>query len=110
MATRTRQELVDDIDGSDAVETIAFAYDGVQYEIDVNETHAKEVRTDLDKWAALARRVGGRKTSGSRAASNGHNKRDTVAMRVWALDNGFEVSKRGRIPREVEDAYNAAKG
>jgi hypothetical protein len=29
-----------------------------------------------------------------------------AAIRGWARDNGYEISDRGRIPREVEDAYN----
>ena len=37
MAQRVNVVLVDDIDGSDAVETVSFALDGVDYEIDLSE-------------------------------------------------------------------------
>lgn len=42
--------LGDDIDGSEATETLSFALDGSDYEIDVNEGHAKERR---EPWPAL---------------------------------------------------------
>ena len=39
--------------------------------------------------------------SGSDAATREHNR----AVRVWARENGFTVSERGRIPAEIADAY-----
>src|SRR5947209_9796942 len=44
MAQRVNVVLVDDIDGSDATETVTFGLDGVQYEIDLSEGHADELR------------------------------------------------------------------
>ena len=40
MAQRVNVFLVDDIDGSDAAETISFGLDGTRYEIDLNSDHA----------------------------------------------------------------------
>ena len=37
MAQRTQVILVDDIDGSEATQTVTFGIDGVTYEIDLNE-------------------------------------------------------------------------
>lgn len=34
---------------------------------------------------------------------------DAAAIREWARDNGFAVGDRGRIRREVQDAYRAAR-
>ncbi|MDQ0078526.1 histone-like nucleoid-structuring protein Lsr2 [Arthrobacter oryzae] len=51
MAKRTVVLLEDDIDGSEANETISFALDGNEYEIDLNEGHAKELRDALyQRW------------------------------------------------------------
>ena len=42
MAKRVTEHLVDDIDGSEAAETIRFAVDGTEYEIDLSERNASE--------------------------------------------------------------------
>lgn len=57
---KTHVVLVDDIDGTDAAETVTFSFQGVSYEIDLSEEHAKEIAVDFGKWIESARRVGGR--------------------------------------------------
>lgn len=32
---------------------------------------------------------------------------DPKAARAWAVENGVEVPQRGRLPKEIKDAYNA---
>ena len=44
MAKQIIHKLVDDLDGGDADETVKFALDGVQYEIDLSETNADKLR------------------------------------------------------------------
>lgn len=104
MAQKIKVYLIDDIDGTDATETINFGIEGVDYEIDLNDEHAAELRGAFDKWVTHARRVGGRRTrraAGSRTAGSS----DAAAIRQWARENGYEVSERGRIPAEVREAY-----
>lgn len=101
MAKRTITMLVDDLDGSEAAETISFSLDGVSYEIDVNESHAAKLRDDFATWTAHAKRVGGRK----RTAAAGGGKEDLEAIRNWARENGFQVADRGRISAKVKEAY-----
>lgn len=101
--------LIDDVDGSEANETIQFALDGVQYEIDLNETHAKELRDSLATWVDSARRVAGRRRPGRAAASSSNGSSgNTNEVRQWAKANGYEVSDRGRISAAVREAYEAA--
>lgn len=104
MARRTQVILTDDIDGSEATGTVSFALDGVSYEIDLSDEHAQELRDQLLSWTENARRVGGRRTRGirNRSANNAGK------IRQWAKDNGHEVSERGRIPKEIQEAYAAA--
>src|SRR4051794_41194707 len=64
MAQRVNVVLVDDIDGSDAAETVGFALDGVDYEIDLSEQHARELREAVSLYVGHARRTGGRRRSG----------------------------------------------
>lgn len=120
MAKQVYVELVDDIDGSPIKtgkgETIGFAVDGVEFEIDLGAKNAKEFRKQLDYWSEHATRVGGRAKKASKKMTSAENgsagsARDplqTKAIREWANNNGFTVSSRGRIPSEVEEAYNSA--
>ena len=109
MAQRLQIHYVDDLDGSDAEETVTFTVDGVSYEIDLSEQNAQSLRDSLKLYIDKARRVGGRKaTSGksSRAASSPSDESKTI--REWAQKNGYQVSGRGRISAEIREAYAKA--
>ena len=56
MATRTVIELVDDLDGSEATETLRFALDGTDYEIDLGSQNAVALRGVLTRYARAARK------------------------------------------------------
>lgn len=105
MARKTQVILTDDIDGSEATGTVSFALDGVAYEIDLNEDNAQQMREQLGEWAGKARRVGARRIPGTRGAGSSS---DAGKIRAWANANGYQVSERGRIPKEIRDAYHAA--
>lgn len=111
MAQRVNIVLVDDIDGSEATQTVSFGLDGTSYEIDLNDDHAAELRE------ALATYVGhGRKVSGTRRGRPGRSAAPAAAngtasakeIREWARSNGYDVPERGRIPSDVREAYAAA--
>ena len=103
MAQRTQVILVDDIDGSEATQTVTFGIDGVTYEIDLNEEHAAALRESVEEWTAKARRVSGRRNTRRRARSSVPG--ETQRIRDWARAEGIEVSTRGRISAEVREAY-----
>ena len=105
MARRTIVQLVDDTDGSQAVETLTVGLEGVNYELDLSDKNAKKLREQLAPWLAAARRTGGRQASRSKATSNNV---DLKAVRAWASSNGVEVSTRGRVPASVIEQYQAA--
>ena len=72
MAQRVEIVLIDDLDGSDATETISFALDGATYEIDLSEENATALRSCLGDYLANARRAAGpgrRARSGSQRAN-----------------------------------------
>ena len=104
MATKVLTTLQDDIDGSDATQTVRFALDGVEYEIDVSDRNANRLRNSLSEFIAHGRRVGGKR--GRRSASSSDV--DTKAVRKWAEANGIEINARGRIPTDVVERYRAA--
>src|SRR5690625_6764497 len=66
MAQKVRVLLIDDVDGTDAEETVTFALDGVTYEIDLNAKNAGKLRDAFAPWVGSARRGGGRKIAGRR--------------------------------------------
>jgi hypothetical protein len=108
MAQRVEVRLIDDIDQGDADETVTFALDGVTYEIDLSDQNAKKLRDDFASWVGHARRSGGARSTTKRRSSGGGAKRDLAAVREWARANGHQVSDRGRISAEVQDAYDKA--
>lgn len=111
MAQRVNVVLVDDIDGSDATETVTFGLDGVQYEIDLSEAHADELRQAIALYIGHGRRAGGRKrgSSNGRSAAGARSGGPTAAeVRAWARENGWDVPARGRVSAEVREAYAAA--
>ncbi|HZK04647.1 MAG TPA: Lsr2 family protein [Actinomycetaceae bacterium] len=112
MAKKVVVHLVDDIDGGVAAETVNFGLDGVQYEIDLTEENAAELRASLERWIAGARRASGRRST--REAGRGTRRpasaSDASKIRLWARDQGIEVSDRGRIPAELRERYENEVG
>jgi Lsr2 len=111
MAQRVNVVLVDDIDGSDAAETVSFALDGVDYEIDLSDEHAGDLRTAVSLYVGHGRRTGGRRRSGKRSAASSAGSADGASaadIRAWARENGWDVPERGRVSAEVREAYATA--
>src|SRR5437763_16419763 len=115
MARKVQVILSDDLDENlPADETVSFALDGVNYEIDLAEKNAKELRDAFSRYVQAARKVGrgGTRASGggrSRATGGGRMDREQAgAIRDWARKNGHAVSDRGPIPSSVVEAYEAA--
>ncbi|MBW0091262.1 Lsr2 family protein [Pseudonocardia sp. KRD-184] len=107
MAKQVVETLVDDLDGSEAEETVSFAIDGRQFEIDLNAAHASELRDVIAPFVGAARRAGGgtaRRTP-QRASTSTKSKEENAAIRAWAMANGLEVSERGRMSSAVLTAY-----
>lgn len=106
MAKKVQVILVDDLDGSSpADETVEFALDGVTYQIDLTSANAQRLRDDLAPWVGHADRTGGRKST---RKAVGKARRDNSEVREWARQNGYEVSDRGRISSEIQEAYDKA--
>ena len=107
MAQKVHIVLVDDLDQSDAEETVSFGLDGKEYAIDLNKKNARSLRDALAPFVAHARPVSGRgsRRSTSKTAASGAAPSE---IRAWARDNGFDVPERGRVAAEVREAYAAA--
>lgn len=68
MAAITITELVDDIDGGAADETVEFALDGATMAIDLSARNADRLRGILAEFVEKGRRVGGRIKHGKSGA------------------------------------------
>ena len=113
MAQKHIVQLIDDLDGTEASETVAFAIDGANYEIDLSAKNASKLRDAFAVYVGSGRRAGrgGRAQSGpalrgGRSAARG-DREQTQAIREWARKNGFKVGEKGRIPATVLEAYHA---
>jgi hypothetical protein len=102
---RVDVRLEDDLTGGPADETVEFSIDGRAYEIDLNARHAADFRRQLARFlehASLAHPAHRRRlvrTVASRERSR--------QIRVWAEERGFDISERGRLPREVIQQYES---
>jgi hypothetical protein len=118
MAQKVLVEMVDDIDGGAANQTVPFSLDGVTYEIDLSNDNAAALRDELARYLAAGRRIGGRKVrlaagQSARPAQSGTAATDrerSRQIRAWANDNGYTVSERGRLSSEIVNAFEANEG
>lgn len=112
---QTIVSLVDDLDGSDATETVTFGIDGFSYEIDLSAANADELRSSLDGWVARARRAGDERRTEPGTLTRSLTVLPAVGesrnalIRAWAAEHGHHAPARGRIPQAVVNAYNAAQ-
>ena len=109
MAQKVQIVLEDDIDGGEATQTVTFALDGTQYEIDLNDANAERLRDALAPFVGHGRKVtGGARRGGRRASAQAAGGASAKEIREWAHANGHAVPERGRIPADVRAAYEAA--
>ena len=117
MAKTTRVVLTCDLhrDGTEAVTTIRMDNGATRYELDLCQSH-------FDELTGAGRRLPPRRrTGGARSATKAANKAaaktrrrgggavDTAAVREWARAHGHTVSDRGRIPRQILEAFTAGE-
>ena len=110
MARETIEILTDDLNGGDAAETVSFALDGVEYEIDLNRRNASAFRKSLTRYVKAGRRVGGRKRRTATNSTSSSRDYDLQELRAWAKRKRVKVPARGRIPRDVVERYRADGG
>ncbi|MBO0804933.1 MAG: Lsr2 family protein [Nocardiopsaceae bacterium] len=107
MAQKVQVLLVDDLDGSQADETVTFGLDGVSYEIDLSTGNAGKLRDELAQYVGHARKASAA-SSRRRRARTGAGREQSARIREWAKAHGKKISERGRIPADILAEYEAA--
>jgi hypothetical protein len=114
VARQVQVQILDDIDGSAADETLQFGLDSTTYEIDLNAKHAKQLRSELGTFVAAARRLGRggitRSVQHRSATPTRSDRAQNQAIRDWAKRKKIKLSDRGRIPANVIEQYEAEAG
>ena len=98
--------ITDDLDGSEGADTVRFALDGVNFEIDLSDSNRNRLESDLAPYITAARRRS--RDSRRRAGRTASASVDRAAVRAWAREAGLNISERGRISAEVIRQYEAA--
>ncbi len=115
MATRIQHTVVDDLDGTDQnVGTYRFAFDGVEYEIDLADHNFDKFAAALRPYLAGARRLPKSRNDSTSRTTTGSTREPTAgAIRAWWAANpqpdlpAFKA--RGNIPHQVKAAFQAAQ-
>src|SRR3954451_22951698 len=107
--------LIDDLDGSEGAETITYSINGQEYEIDLSDKNAEKFRSTMKGYIDASRPVERRQAttlasgrSSRRQSSGGSGRDDIPQIRAWAESQGMQVNARGRIKKEIIDAYDEA--
>ncbi|TPW77303.1 histone-like nucleoid-structuring protein Lsr2 [Schumannella soli] len=122
MARRTVIQFTDDLSGEDlpdGTRSTTFAFNGVQYSIDLSDENVAKLEAALQPFIDAGTRVGapsGLRRSGARAtgsggsgsSGSGRSPEDLAAIREWANANGYSVGDRGRVKGEILEAYDKA--
>src|SRR2546421_10598468 len=114
MARKVEVQLIDDLDGSKAEESIKFSLDGINYEIDLSKKNAAKLRAGLEPYVNAGQKLGRASvhrvaTSRGRGAAKS-DREQNQAIPEWAQRKGLEGSPRGRIARPISEQYETEAG
>lgn len=113
MAKQIITKLIDDLDGGTADETVQFAYDGVDYTIDLSKKNATKLRKALQPYTDKGVKAAGKKARRD-PSTDDQTVEGRARIRKWAKGHLFghfpDLGDKGRIPRDVVAAYMRAHG
>lgn len=100
MASKTVVELFDDLDGGRADETVRFALDGVEYEIDLSRANAAALRDVLAEFVSHAHRAPTR----HRRSRSGSGSGRSVQARARGRSEDSMTAEIRRLASEAQQA------
>ena len=107
MARTVVTQITDDLDGSKGADEVRFAFNGVDYAIDLSKKNRAALEKVLKPYIDAGTKVParGRATRRSSAAAS-KGRRDLSEVRAWAKEQGIGLSDRGRVPAAVLEQYD----
>ena len=112
MGTRVVETHYDDLDEStEDVRTVSLSVDGQSVEIDLSAKNFEKLSKAVAPYLEAGRKTSSSTTARRRRtpATTPTKTADTQAIREWAQANGHDVNSRGRIKKNIVDAYEAAQ-
>ena len=99
-------QLVDDLDGTPATQTVQFDAFGRRYSIDLSDANAAELNAVLTKYASAGTEI----VSPNRIAAKAiRTPSELNAIRGWARGQGHTISDKGRIPEHIIRQFEKAQ-
>ncbi|MFE9934552.1 Lsr2 family protein [Streptomyces sp. NPDC005533] len=108
MAQKIVTIYTDDLTGEESHEASAhtLVLDGVAYEIDLAPESYDKLLEAVAPFISVGRRAKRRAKPAKPHTAGDSN--DTAEIRAWAKEKGLTVNDRGRVPKKVREAYDAA--
>ena len=116
VAKKVFEELVDDLDGTPAQQTVRIGWDNEWRELDLSEKNLTALSKAIDRFWEAARPV----TTPRPSARRGRRKADTARrnastsdydrskFKSWAAENDIKLN-RGRPPRSLVERFLASQ-
>lgn len=99
--------VIDDLDGTEGATTRTFSIDGEDYQIDLTDANHKKMIKAFEKYTQFGRKVSRAPRRAVRSPARApHGGVDNDTLREWARKKGMTVSSRGRVRKEIVDAFN----
>jgi hypothetical protein len=86
-----------------AAETIRFSLNGKDYEMDLSAPNARAFWKAVRPYADAARVI-----RPSRRPRTAATRVDSARVRDWAIKQGFDVKRQGRVPADIVAQYELA--
>lgn len=106
MAVEVKRTRTDDLDGSEAAETVTFTYEGRAYELDLSAENAAAYHAAMAPFVRAARRA--RYRDQHRRQGHATHQERSAEIRAWAKQRGIKVNRMGRIPAGVIKQFEEA--
>ena len=109
--------FTDDLDGKPIdpgfEHRVTFSYQGANYQIDLRPTNADKLEAAFAPFIQSAQQLGATKKNGAtqqpaKKAVVSRSPEQLQAIRDWANNNGYEVSSRGRIKKQIIEAFDVS--
>jgi hypothetical protein len=110
MPKQMRAVITDDHDGKelpDDTQGLSLSIGRTAYVLYLSDKNEKKLRTALAPFIENAEKVGSATPTKRGGSGSGRTKEELAEIRTWAQQQGMDVSDRGRVKKEVLDAWDS---